>query len=584
MEKNNRKTVLKTAMRLCLLFATLLLILAGCDLPDPFYIKVISIEGVPETGEAGTPLFLTGTIRPAFASNDNIIWSVTDAGNTGATISGNILNTQASGTVTIRAKIANGTAEGKEYTQDFEIVFSEGVGAGGEPVSVTGVTLNHTTLSMNVGGTATLTATVNPTNAANKNVTWSSSAPSIATVSTSGLVTAIAVGTATITVTTSDGGKTAMCVVTVAEAEARIGSTMYATLSDALDAAANGTASVPTEIIILRNITASKGYIVPENKNIKLTVESGKSFTITASTGSFTLFSITNTGSSLTLGQTSGGGTLTMSGGNTAAESDRRCVYVSGSGRTFTMNNGVAITGFNKSTTYTSGVHVDSDSVFIMNGGEISGNTGLSFGGGVYVSSGGTFTMNDGKIKNNILNNGSSSGSGGGVYLHGDFTMNGGEISGNNASYSGGGVYASGSFTMNDGEISGNTARSGGGVYATGSFTMNDGEISGNTASSGSGGGGGVQVASTGKFTMEGGKISGNTASTGGGVLVNSEGGNLGIFTMTGGTIYGTNESNTSLRNKAADFASIYSRGTAKYGNGAYISSTNNTITGIPTP
>jgi len=215
MEKNNRKTVLKTAMRLCLLFATLLLILAGCDLPDPFYIKVISIEGVPETGEAGTPLFLTGTIRPAFASNDNIIWSVTDAGNTGAAISGNILYTQASGTVTIRAIIANGTAEGKEYTQDFEIVFNEGGGAGGEPVSVTGVTLNHTTLSMNVGGTATLTATVNPTNAANKNVTWSSSAPSIATVSTSGLVTAVAVGTATITVTTADGGKTAECSVGV---------------------------------------------------------------------------------------------------------------------------------------------------------------------------------------------------------------------------------------------------------------------------------------------------------------------------------------------------------------------------------
>jgi len=82
-------------------------------------------------------------------------------------------------------------------------------------VSVTGVTLNQSSLSMTVGGAAvTLTATVAPNNATNKTVGWSSSNPSVATV-TYGTVTAVAAGSATITVTTADGGKTANCFVTV---------------------------------------------------------------------------------------------------------------------------------------------------------------------------------------------------------------------------------------------------------------------------------------------------------------------------------------------------------------------------------
>jgi len=94
---------------------------------------------------------------------------------------------------------------------------------GGNKVAVTGVTLNKTTLLLKAGGTATdgtetLTATVAPANATNKNVTWKSNAESVATVSTSGVVTAVAAGTAKITVTTTDGNKTADCAVTVTKA------------------------------------------------------------------------------------------------------------------------------------------------------------------------------------------------------------------------------------------------------------------------------------------------------------------------------------------------------------------------------
>ena len=79
----------------------------------------------------------------------------------------------------------------------------------------TGVTLNKTELSLTVGSSEQLTATVAPAEADNKSVTWTSSNPAVATVDASGNVTAVGTGTATITVTTADGGKTATCTVTV---------------------------------------------------------------------------------------------------------------------------------------------------------------------------------------------------------------------------------------------------------------------------------------------------------------------------------------------------------------------------------
>ena len=82
-------------------------------------------------------------------------------------------------------------------------------------VPVTGVSLTPASLSLFTGDTATLTATVQPSNATNQNVTWSSDKPDVATVDAAGKVTAVGAGTATITVTTEDGKKTATCTVTV---------------------------------------------------------------------------------------------------------------------------------------------------------------------------------------------------------------------------------------------------------------------------------------------------------------------------------------------------------------------------------
>ena len=80
---------------------------------------------------------------------------------------------------------------------------------------VTDVELSQSTLTLAKNATATLTATITPSRAVNQDVTWSSSNSNIASVNDEGEVSGKSAGTATITVTTEDGGKTASCTVTV---------------------------------------------------------------------------------------------------------------------------------------------------------------------------------------------------------------------------------------------------------------------------------------------------------------------------------------------------------------------------------
>jgi ABC-type Fe3+-hydroxamate transport system substrate-binding protein len=87
-------------------------------------------------------------------------------------------------------------------------------GNGNKDVSVSKVTLDKTSITLDVGSSYTLTPTVSPSDATNKNVTWKSSNTSVATVS-NGVVIGVSAGNATITVTTVDGSKTATCSVTV---------------------------------------------------------------------------------------------------------------------------------------------------------------------------------------------------------------------------------------------------------------------------------------------------------------------------------------------------------------------------------
>lgn len=98
------------------------------------------------------------------------------------------------------------------------IVYGEPSGSGngsGTTVSVTGVSVAPASASISIGGSTQLTATVTPANATNKAVNWRSSNPSVATVGSNGLVTGVAPGNATITVTTVSGSRIAMAQIEV---------------------------------------------------------------------------------------------------------------------------------------------------------------------------------------------------------------------------------------------------------------------------------------------------------------------------------------------------------------------------------
>jgi hypothetical protein len=252
--------------------------------------------------------------------------------------------------------------------------------------------------------------------------------------------------------------------------------------------------------------------------------------------------------------------------------------YVGG-GSVLEMRTGAKIFGntvsssapYPDNSSYGGGVTVKENGIFIMNGGEISGNTskiGYGHGGGVYVYRQGIFTMNDGEISGNTA---TGNFGGGGVYVEGTFTMNEGKIYGNNASYRGGGVSTvdpSAFFTMNGGEISGNTAPKGGGINVEGSgISISGGKITGNISSGTSGGFGGGIYVNRGTLTMSGSAvISGNTSDNGSGSGGCSGGGILisdGTFIMSGGEISGNTTS-----------ASPVSGVSTAYGGGISISGT----------
>ena len=147
---------------------------------------------------------LVATIMPTNATDKTVTWSTSDE--SVATVSSNgLVRGIAYGTATITATSSNGLTA----TCTVHVV----------PTPVEGVSLNKTSTTLIINGstygTEQLIATITPADAVNKNVTWTSSNPAVATVSDTGLVTAVAKGTATITVTTVDGGYTASCTVRV---------------------------------------------------------------------------------------------------------------------------------------------------------------------------------------------------------------------------------------------------------------------------------------------------------------------------------------------------------------------------------
>lgn len=144
--------------------------------------------------------------------NEKLKWESSDP--SVATVNNGDIKALAAGTTTITVRGINTSASATVTVID--------------PYAVTGVTLDRTTLSIEMGETATLVATVLPEEARDKTVTWSSGNTAVATVDQQGKITTVSPGTAQITVTTKDGSFSASCALTVVERVIPITSISYA--------------------------------------------------------------------------------------------------------------------------------------------------------------------------------------------------------------------------------------------------------------------------------------------------------------------------------------------------------------------
>lgn len=168
------------------------------------FIPVTSVTLAPETLsiEEGKTAGLTATISPANATTQQHSWA-SENGKI-AKAYGETLNTAKVTAIGVGKTTITYTIGGKEASCEVTVT--------PRTISVESITLNKTQLSLVKGATETLAATVLPTTATDKAVTWKSSDTAVATVE-NGVVTAVAAGNATITATA--GGKTAICAVTV---------------------------------------------------------------------------------------------------------------------------------------------------------------------------------------------------------------------------------------------------------------------------------------------------------------------------------------------------------------------------------
>ena len=147
------------------------------------------------------------TITPSNATNKTVTWSSSNS--SVATVSKDgLVTTKAAGTATITVKSNNGKTATCKITVTNPSTST--------PVEVTGIRFKNTSIKMNVGKSMSLKSNIviSPSNATNKNVTWSSNNPSVVQVTNDGVVTSKSVGTAVITVRTNNG-KTATTTINV---------------------------------------------------------------------------------------------------------------------------------------------------------------------------------------------------------------------------------------------------------------------------------------------------------------------------------------------------------------------------------
>ncbi len=175
---------------------------ATCEVTVTQPVTKITLDKTSLNLSVGNSETLTATVKPDNASDKEVNWTSTNT--KVATVDANgLVKAVGAGSATITATAADGS--GVKATCKVTVT---------QPV--TEITLNKTSLDLSVNKSETLTATVKPNNATNKAVNWSSTNTKVATVDANGLVKAVGAGSATITVTATDGsGVKATCKVTV---------------------------------------------------------------------------------------------------------------------------------------------------------------------------------------------------------------------------------------------------------------------------------------------------------------------------------------------------------------------------------
>lgn len=211
-----------TIKRILSALALSLFLINGCGGPEPepapgptpvtpakISVSGVSLNKSSITLVEGANESLVSTVSPSNATDKEVTWSSSES---------SVASVDSKGTVTA---VKAGTTTITVKTNDGGKTASCSVTVEAKVIPVASVSIDQNSLELIEGEEATLVSTVEPGDATNKTIAWSSSDPSVATVE-DGKVVAVAPGTATITVTTEDGEKTASCEVTVASKEIRL--------------------------------------------------------------------------------------------------------------------------------------------------------------------------------------------------------------------------------------------------------------------------------------------------------------------------------------------------------------------------
>jgi len=177
--------------------------IATCTITITVPVTSVTISPITNTINTNTTKQLSATVLPSNATNKSIIWSSSNANIATVSSTGLVMGI-APGSTTIRVQTVD---RGFTATSNVTII-----------VGVQNVTLQTKNISLVKGATFQAIATIAPSNSANKTVTWSSAISSVATVTNTGLITAIRNGTGIISVFTQDGNKSASIVVRVTTA------------------------------------------------------------------------------------------------------------------------------------------------------------------------------------------------------------------------------------------------------------------------------------------------------------------------------------------------------------------------------